>query len=122
MKVLIRLISLVIDWVFSAEDQDDNADRNSSGVIKHLRVPNDALGIVESYGIYYETSSRIVLPTSTPAILKELSCSREWHQQGRFYFTSHDWVTVFCSKEPIVLFKQRVKEIEETLRAQHLII
>lgn len=120
MELILKFLDRALEWLFSGGAAIEDISKQNN-VIYHLRVPNDALGIIECHGAFYETNSRSSLPNNTLEILKELSCSNEWHWQGRMYFTTHDWVTTFNSEKPLKYFKAHVREIQQILETHKLI-
>ena len=113
MKKLINFIAFIVDFFTPKEFDEDNATvKKREGIIHHLHVPDQAVGIYSWHNLFYETSTRTALPLDCMVTIRELSKIRHWCSGARQYLTTHEWISVLHSPTPKELFISIIEHIE----------
>lgn len=113
MKKIIRFFLRIVDY-FSPEVYDDDiAVKKADGIVRHLEVPDDVLGIYSWHGLLYLTATKSPVPSDSIEKLKKLSALRCWKNATKAYLTTHEWLCILHSNDPEILFVQMITDIEK---------
>ena len=113
MKKIISFIMYLVEY-FTPEEYDcDIGVKKVDGIIRHMAIPDNALGIHKWYNLYYETSTKTALPFNCMDTIRELSKLKHWRRAGRKYITTHEWIGIFHSESPVDTFIALVSDIEK---------
>lgn len=112
MRKLFYFLARLVDY-FTPEAYDDEiAVKKSDGIIRHMEVPDRALGIHCWHNLYYETSTRTPLQFDCMVKLGQLSKLKHWRSKARQYITTWEWICILNSNEPVDKFIELICKIE----------
>lgn len=106
-----KLIRAVVKIFSPKEDDDYIAVKPVDGILRHMEVPDEVIGIVGWHNLFYETSTRSALVMNCLEKLEALSKTNHWGYAARKYITTHEWITIINASDFEEAFVEKVNQI-----------